>query len=86
VLHDLPDAGPGLRWEPVPDMVVGTWVEVPVDDDGPPRWLRVVATKPPSWTGEYRWALSVRDDDGDWWVKVSPDLLFRVCDRDPAVG
>jgi hypothetical protein len=74
---------PDSRWESVPEMDVGTWVEIPIDDDGPPRWLPVVAAMPPSWTGEYRWALVVADGPDEWWIKASPGLLFRTADRDP---
>jgi len=92
VPDDLPDdpsddrgaSGPDLRWESVPDMVVGTWVEIPVDDDGPPCWVPVVATKPPSWTGERRWALAVGDGWNPLWIKVAPHLVFRVADVDPS--
>lgn len=79
---ELSDPGPGLCWTAVPDIVANTWVEVPVDDDGPQRWLRVVTVKPPSWTGERRWALAVADGADEWWIKAAPELVFRTADRD----
>lgn len=82
----LSDAGPGLRWESAPEMRANTWVEVPIDDDGPPRWLRVVTVKPPSWTGEWRWALAVADGPDEWWIKISPELVFRTADRETPPG
>ncbi|TCK19831.1 hypothetical protein [Pseudonocardia endophytica] len=81
----LHDPGPGLRWESVADIRASTWVEVPIDE-GPLRWLRVVAVKPPSWTGERRWALSVADGPEEWWIKVAPGLVFRTCDRETPPG
>jgi hypothetical protein len=77
---------PDLRWESVPDMDIGTWVEIPVDEDGPPQWVPVVAVMPPSWTGERRWALAVGDEAEPLWIKVAPHLMFRTADEDPSAG
>lgn len=79
---DLSDPGPGLRWTSAPDMVANTWVELPIDDAGPQRWLRVVTVQPPPWMGERRWALAVADGADEWWIKVSPELVFRTSEAE----
>lgn len=64
-------------------MAVGWWIQLPVLDDGGLLWVQIGAVLPPERTCEERWALRVRRDCEDWWVKVAPHLAFPVCDVDP---
>lgn len=64
-------------------MVVGWWVELPLDDGGDPVWARIGAVLPPEQTLEDRYALRLHRGGDVWWVKISGRLPFPVCDVDP---
>lgn len=70
-------------WLSPPEMTTGRWVEIPVDDDGPQRWMRIEVLVPPQWTFDHRWALRLRRDGEDYWIKVAPWLRFPTLDHDP---
>lgn len=70
-------------WSSPPEMRVGRWVEIPVDDEGPQAWMRIEVLLPPRWTHEHRWAVRVRRDGQSRWIKVAPWLRFRTADHDP---
>ncbi|MET0188392.1 MAG: hypothetical protein ABW212_05300 [Pseudonocardia sediminis] len=77
------DDVPDWCWQTPPEMGVGRWIEIPIDDDGSPRWMRVEVLMSPLQTLEYRWAVRAGRDGEHYWMKIAPWLRFRSCGQDP---